>query len=279
MRRVRKSVIHAAAGALLLIATLGLGGCEKPKDPADAARGFFELIAAGKAEEAYQSSSFAFRAQRSLKAFETHIKEHQLSRFVTARWEEPTFEGRTARLRGEIVTNAGKSTELLITLNQESGDWRIYSIRTPRDQQTGTAANLFGSIGKTSEFTEAVDRPLPDADEVRAMTLETLLEFNDAVQQKSFKDFHRYVSKAWQKQLTVGQLNRAFQPFIDNGVNFAGIKDLTPIYDSEPYVTSEGLLSISGHYPTTPYRVIFSLRYIYELPKWRLFGIDMTLRK
>ena len=258
---------------------LCVAGCEKRKDPAEAARRFFELIAAGKAEEAYQSSSFAFRAQRSLKAFETHIKEHQLSRFVTARWEQPSFEGRTAKLRGEIVTSEGRSTELLITLNDESGDWRIYSIRTPRDRQTGTAANLFGSIGKTSEFTEAIDRPLPDEKAVRAMVVETLLEFNDAVQKKSFEDFYRYVSKGWQKQLTIGQLNRAFQPFIENGVNIAGIRDLTPVLDGEPYVTSEGLLFVSGHYATRPYRVIFSLRYIYELPNWRLFGIDMTLRK
>ena len=200
--------IFALAGCALWM------GCGEQRDPLAATRRFFGLIAENKTKEAYESSAFAFQAQQSLKAFEATVREQELARFAAARWEPPQVDGRTAKLRAEIPGEAGKSRALVVTLNYESGEWRTFSIRTPRDLQTGMSANLFGSVGKTASFVEGVDRPVPDEKTARALALEALLQFNDALQKKSFDEFYEHVSKAWQKQLTVGQLNRAFKPFI-----------------------------------------------------------------
>jgi hypothetical protein len=264
---------------LLPGAALLLAACGNPSDPRAATVQFFQLIAANRTKEAYESAAFAFQAEKSLKAFETVVREQDLGSFASAQWEPPRVEGRLAKVRGEVKNASGRSRALVVTLNHESGKWRTYSIRTPRNVQTGTSANLFGSVGKTAAFTEAIDRPVPDDKTVRAMTLETLLRFNDAVQTRSFDVFYENVSKTWQKQLTIGMLTRAFQPFIDNEVDMSGIKDVEPVFDSPPMVTSEGLLLVAGNYPTDRYRVVFALRFIYELPKWKLFGIDVTLRK
>lgn len=265
---------------LFLCATWALcSGCGRQTDPVAAAQKFFALVAENKTREAYESSAFAFQAQQSLKAFEATVREQELGRFVSAKWDSPQFEGRLAKLRAEIDGPAGKKRALVVTLNRESGEWRTFSIRTPRSMETGMAANLFGSVGKTASFVEGVDRPVPDDKAARALALEALLLFNDALQKKSFADFYEEVSKAWQKQLTIGQLNRAFQPFIDHEVNLAAIKDVEAVFDSAPIVTSEGLLVLAGYYPTDRYRVLFTLRFIYELPRWKLFGIDVTLRK
>ena len=59
----------------------------------------------------------------------------------------------------------------------------------------------------------------------------------------------------------------------------AAIKDIEPVFETPPTITSDGLLLLSGYYPTERYRVIFTVRFIYELPRWKLFGIDVTLRK
>jgi hypothetical protein len=247
--------------------------------PQEAAAEFFTLIAGGKTQEAYDATAFAFKAQQSLKAFETTVTEQGLAGFAGAAWEKPAVEGRSAKVRGEATAPSGQKVALVVTLTDEGGRWRVFAIRTPRSRETGLAANLFGSVGRTTEFTEPIDRPVPDEKTVRALAAETLLVFNDAIQAQSFEEFYKNVSKTWQKQLTVGQLNRAFQPFVDNGVSLAGIKDVEPVFDGPAHVSTEGLLVISGSYPTNPYRVIFSLRFIYELPKWKLFGIDVTLRK
>lgn len=274
------NLLRRSGHALFVVVALCvIAGCSHRADPREATKEFFDLIGSGKTQQAYESSAFAFRAQQSVKAFETTVKEQGLAGFATAVWESPLIEGRTAKMRGEITAPAGQKMALVVTLNDESGRWRVFAIRTPRNRETGMAANLFGSVGRTTEFTEAIDRPIPDDKTVRTLALETLLFFNDAIGERSFEEFYKKVSKTWQKQLTVGQLNRAFQPFVDNNVNIAGIKEMEPVLEGPAHVSSEGLLVISGEYRTTPYRVIFSLRFIYELPKWKLFGIDVTLRK
>jgi hypothetical protein len=103
--------------------------------------------------------------------------------------------------------------------------------------------------------------------------------FNNAIQQKSFGEFYGSVSSKWRSTLTEGQLQRAFQPFVDQGVNMGGAVKTDPIFDPPPQITTEGLLLVTGHYPSKPYQVVFSLKYIYELPNWKLFGIDVNLRK
>ena len=262
-----------------------LGGCAHQPDPVAAAQAFFKLIAENKTREAYESSAFAFQAQQSLKAFEATVREQELALFATAKWEPGEKDGQLVKLRAEIAgdgeSNGGSERKraLVVTMNYESGGWRTFSIRTPRSLQTGIAANLFGSVGKTASFVEGVDRPVPDDKTARALALEALLLFNDALQKKSFADFYTEVSKTWQKQLTVGQLNRAFQPFIEHEVNLAGIAKVEPIFETAPIVTSDGILVLTGYYPTERYRVIFTVRFIYELPRWKLFGIDVTLRK
>jgi hypothetical protein len=274
------NLLRRSGLVLFLCAALGvIGACSHRGDPRQATKEFFDLLASGKTQEAYEASAFAFRAQQSLKAFEITVKEQGLAGFATAVWESPVLEGRSAKMRGEVMAPTGEKGALVVTLTDEDGRWRVFAIRTPRSRETGLAANLFGSVGRTTAFIEAIDRPIPEEKTVRALTTETLLFFNDAVQARSFEEFYNKVSKTWQKQLTIGQLNRAFQPFIDNGVSLAGIKDIEPVFDGPAHVSSEGLLVISGMYPTAPYRVIFSLRFIYELPTWKLFGIDVTLRK
>jgi len=267
-----------AAAWLVWVLSALLSGCGHQTDPIAAAQKFFALIEQNKTREAYESSAFAFQAQQSLKAFEATVREQELGQFASAKWEPPEMEGSLAKLRAEIE-NGEKKRGLVVTLNREGGEWRTFSIRTPRSVQTGLGANLFGSVGKTASFVEGVDRPVPDDKAARALALEALLLFNDALQKKSFEDFYTEVSKAWQKQLTVGQLNRAFQPFIDHGVNLAGIEKVEAVFEEAPTVTSDGLLVLTGHYPTEQYRVLFTVRFIYELPRWKLFGIDVTLRK
>ena len=110
--------------------------------------------------------------------------------------------------------------------------------------------------------------------------------FNDAVQRRSFAQFYNNVSYSWQQQLTLHQLQRAFQPFIDKKVNLGALRTLQPVFDSPPSVDADGILMVMGHYPPQPYvgkegtfKVYFTLRYTYELPKWKLLGIDVQLTR
>lgn len=276
----RSSIPPLRRLALLLCGALAavLGSCTKKADPVTATRTFFEQVAAGRTAEAYESATFAFRAQQSLRAFETTVKEQGLSAFSKAQWEAPQIEGRTARIRGEVSDPTTPNSALLVILEQESGVWRIFSIRKPRSA-AGLSVNLFGAPPRGGGFTEAVDQPIPDEAAMRRLTRETLLKFNAAVQEKSFAGFHGEVSKAWQKQVSAGDLQRAFQAFINTEVDIGGIRDVEPVFNRPPRITSDGLLLVTGLFPTTPHYVVFTLRFTYELPAWKLFGIDVNLQK
>lgn len=267
--------------ALLLgVATGALpAGCSKPVPPDDAARAFFDKIAQGQLNDAYESAAFGFKAQQTAKAFETTVKEMGLLEKAALVTSTPEISGRSAKVRVTFTTPAGRTFPLVVTLNNEDSAWRVFSLKSPVNLTTGVAQNHFSMMGKTVGFNSAVNQPMPSEATVKALATESLLEFNEAIQQKSFRNFYELTSHAWQAQLTLGQLSRAFQPFIDNQINIASIAGVEPVLDPPPSISSEGILVVTGTYPTRPLQVVFRLKYVYELPKWRLFGLDVNLYK
>ena len=263
----------------LTLAALLFTGCGKKVDPAQAATQFLEQIGSGKAQEAYDSATFGFQAQQTSKVFQQTARELGLMEFASARWDSTEVNGRTAKVRGEVSSKAGKKMEIVVTLNEEGGRWRVFSMKSPRDVATGRVVNPFSLVGKGAAFKDALSQPMPEEKVVKAMVKDTLLLFNGAIQQKSFTEFYSKVAASWQRQLTEGQLQRAFQPFIDREVDISEVEKLEPKLDPPPYIATDGLLVVTGEYPTTPHKTVFKLKYIYELPKWRLFGIDVNLQK
>ena len=267
---------------LALLCTLLLSlltACSKRPDPPAVAKTFFEQIAAGEGSAAYGASAFAFQAQQSEQVFTAAVKEMGLLDFASVTADTPTIDGRTAKMKVEVTTKKGVKIPLNMTFNDEGGQWRVFALKSPVNMETGVIDNRFSLVGKGTGFTSAVNQPMPDEKTIRKLVLEALLQFNDAIQQKSFDDFYAEVSRAWQKQLTIGQLTREFQPFVDKGVNIGGISKVEATLSAPPTVTTDGLLIVSGFYPTEPYKVGFSLKFLYELPKWRVFGLDVNIYK
>lgn len=263
----------------LLAFALTLSGCAKKPDPVASARRFFERIAAGDARGAYQDSAFGFQAQRNAAAFEGAAKEMGLAEYVGAEWEPAAIERQTAKVTARLKTRSGKEIPLLITLTDETGAWRVYSLRSPPSETTGVSENRFTLVGKAPALTGAVIQPVPPDDELRALVRDNLLRFNEAIREQSFDAFYDSVSSKWQDQLTKGQLQRAFQPFIDKRVDLSGLQHLDCTFDVSPEVGADGLLTVIGDYATKPYKVHFSLKFFYELPVWKLFGVDVSLQK
>ncbi len=264
---------------LLLALVLVCSGCKKKADPVTSARGFFELVASGQAAAAYESAAFGFQAQRSAVVFETAAKEMGLTETVGSDWETPEIDGLTAKVRVRLQTRSGREVPLIVTLTDEAGAWRVHSLRSPPSARTGLSENRFTLVGKTPSFTDSVTQPVPPEMELRQLVREHLLRFNEAIATKSFDAFYDSVSRKWQEQLTKGQLQRAFQPFLDKQIDLGGIQKVDPIWSSAVTVNTDGLLTLTGYYPTEPYRVHFALKFLYELPTWKLFGIDVNLQK
>jgi hypothetical protein len=264
-------VLAACVLALLLPA------CGKKGVPADAAKSFFGKLAAGQSAQAYAESAFGFQAQQTEKAFAQTVSEMRLTEVDALDWETLETGDQQAKMRVEITRKDGTKLPLIVTLVYESRAWRVHSLRSPHGSTR--TENRFSVVGKGAAFSDAQSQRMPDESEVKQMILRTLEKFDEAVQQRSFTDFYNDVSVAWQKQLSVGQLERAFQPFVNASVRFGGLKEAEMQLDGPPVINTEGVLVVNGQFHTAPYQVYFTMKFVYELPRWKLFGLDVNLHK
>jgi len=272
---------------LLLAAILSFSGCAKKRGPLEAAQLFFEQVGSGHTDDAYRSAAFGFQAQRSSAVFAAGAKDMGLTDYASGDWGVPGREGNSCTISVKVTTRSGTEIPLIVTLVNETGEWRIFSIHSPPNAETGLIENRFSLVGKAPDLNSGRNEPAPPLNEIRQLVRDTLLHFNTAIAAKSFDSFYDYVSLAWQSgsltngeyQLTKGQLQRAFQPFIDRKVDLSEVGKLDPIFDPPPEINADGLLFVSGHYVGETHKIVFALKYIYELPSWKLFGIDVNLVK
>ena len=182
--------------ALLLIAILA-AGCkrERESDPAAATEAFFADLAERRVDAAFNEATFFFRHQQTRRQFEAVAHDLGLVGCTLLKLEAPTSGGRTAKQRIEICTSGGAQMPLIVTLLCDHGTWRVYSLRSPMDIETGISVNYFTRIGRDAELVH--ENTAPDERTVLAMTKETMLQFHDAIQQKSFEDFYEGVSRSW----------------------------------------------------------------------------------
>lgn len=264
----------------LLAVLILLGGCHKSrlvKAPQQEARDFFQKLSESRFQEAYDSTAFSFQAQTNFKSFQATARELGLTTgTVVCDWTKEETSEREVKLTGEILAAAGTKVPMIVTLVKERGAWRIFSVRNPGDN--GKKENdRFSLVGKGSAFNRSVNQEVPALPVLHRLTLESLVLFNEAVTQGNFGDFYNQVSAAWQNQLTVGQLKRAFQPFVDAKVNLRDIQGMQPVYDVAPEINTNGILLLKGHYETKPYRAFFVLQYMYEFPYWKLYGLEVQI--
>ena len=262
--------------ALLLFCVLA-AGCERESDPAPAAHAFINHVAAGRFDDAFGESAFFFQHQQTRREFQAKTLDLGLLGCVETMSDALRFTAGKATQDIEVRTVSGAHARLVITLTRDRGKWRVFSVKAPMNIETGIAVNYFTRFGSGPDIASKQDRPLPDEREVSTMTKETMLQFHDAIQQKSFEDFYDGIARSWQRDLPLGMLTRTFQGFIDRRTNLIAIKDMEAVLKERPRIDSDGLLVVIGSYPTQPRRIDFELKYLYEMPNWRPFGVTANL--
>ena len=281
VRLLRDVTPRQAIVVALLVAVLAAMVFRRPKgeDPAVAAKAFFAKVAEGRVAEAFADATVFFQTEEPLAAFDAAVRDLRIvsGRGVTT--EPAAVKGRTAKLRVECTLANSARQPFFVTMLRESGKWRVFTVKASPDEKTPHEENLFTIIGTANTLTGAVDKPMPDDATIRAMTLETLLQFHDAIRQRSFEEFYENASRNWQAQLTLGMLTRTFQGFLDQQPDLIGIKQVSPVFEEAPRIDPDGLLVVSGSYPTKPLRVRFALKYFHDMPAWRIFGLTVSLNK
>ncbi len=263
-----------------LLCAVVLSGCHlfKKEDPAKAADDFFNMIVKGRFQEAYDGTAVMFQMQVNENSFEAIVKDLGLEEYASATWADKKLEGKEARLDGEIMGTGGQKLHVVLTLVDDSGKWKVFSLLTPVSPESDRMVNHFGGIGNGNAYGSAFIRPTPDEKQIRLLIAETMEKFNHGLHKEDFSELYESVSDAWKKQVTKGQMELAFKHFIYENARIDGFEKTEPVFDEPPRLNAEGILVLTGHYPTKPAEVVFDLKYIFELPKWKLIGITVTLR-
>ena len=260
---MKKGCLIAIAGALGLIIIIILLAFGLTRGAVTSGENFLGLIGSGKIAAAYESASATLKSQQTVESFTQSVKDLGLTDYASASWSSRETKNDRANLEGSVKTRAGGKIPLNMELVKESGTWKVIYLSAP---QSGVAV-------------EQGAKQLPTDEKSKALVLDSLLDFNRAIQDKSFDGFHTKISRAWQEQITADKLKEVFQQFIDKKMDISGIKTVEPVLSEPPQINSNGLLVLKGYYPTHPLKVNFELKYIYEHPAWKLFGINVHVNE
>jgi len=267
MERKRIYLLAGMAAALLavvLVVVLASGG-----GPARAAEKFLALVGQGKNVEAYNSADLALQAKMDKDKFGRVVTAMKLINFAAVEWNRKEEHGDEARLEGVLTLKDGKTAPVTLSLIRSEGTWRVSSLHNPPEAWAPgfqPAANAVLTEPEPADIHKVPSKP-----GLRYLSTETLLQFNDAIQAKSFDDFYEhFISQEWKKQITANQLVITYQAFIDNKIDISEIENLTPAFDMEPTVDERGYFIVNGSYPTTP-PVIFEITFVYEDDMWKVF--------
>jgi hypothetical protein len=257
------------------------------RDPELAANAFFAALAKGDARAAYDSAAFGFQAAQTFDAFLSNARELGLVGGQLPAWTGKEVHDNEAHLDGTLINLSGTPVTLSITMTPDGQAWKLFSLKTATG--LNEAENHFTLVGKGTGFNDVYHQPIPAPRLLDDLVRATMVSFSDAIRKKDFHAFYLGISQEWKdgarasgdqaSGVTENMLKTHFQGFIDKKIDLSAVAGLQPVYDQPPQINEEGLLEVQGHFDTQPYRLIFTLQYIYELPRWKLFGIDLGLTR
>ncbi len=118
----------------------------------------------------------------------------------------------------------------------------------------------------------------PPDRELKTMVRDTLIAFNEAVQDKNFAGFYKHeLATVFRDQMPLEKFSTVFKEFLDKGYDISNIAKSEPVFDEAAKVDNNGVLAVAGSYPTKPNKVIFKLKYLQEKSAWKLVGINVQV--
>jgi hypothetical protein len=303
---------------LLFLAAVFLAGCGGPKiGPREAAAEFFQQCASGKSSAAYHTATKLFQLGRTEKYFEARVRDLGLDQVKSVEWSPAEPRADTQRVRGVFELAGREPLTLQVTMAKEDGQWRVLSAK----REGGTNDEVFAVLARSSDtetertmaFVDPVAMTMPSERQLQQLVEKTLMDFNSAIQRADFSDFFASVSDRWKyrgkdpralsyagsdprrlqesdpmnsaQRLTIEALKSAFQPFVEAKIDLTPLKGKAMTLDEPARLTSDGVLTMTGHYkefvfqggfPPQPRRMTFKVEFVFEGSSWKLFGITVN---
>lgn len=117
---------------------------------------------------------------------------------------------------------------------------------------------------------------LPSETLQEALIKSSLMTFNDANLTGNYDVFYQRTATPFREQFKVEQLVAAFSEFRELEIDLTSVTTLPAIADEESTV-ADGVLTMVGHFETTPSQLTYTVRMVPEDNAWRLIGINVKV--
>lgn len=262
----RKKLLIWGGGAGAVVVTIALVVFSLTRPLVLTAESFFDDLKSGAVARAYERSSNEFKRSASVDDFRRHVEKYRLSAVETTSWSNRAVrgfgDGSLGELDGSAIDDDGAVRPLAMTFVKEGGVWRIQNLSI---KPAGVV-----SFGQT--------RDIPEERELINMTHDVVVVFSRSLKARSLEAFHAAISERWRRDQTVEQLEAAFKPFLDAELDLTPVEALTPVFDNEPAIGTNGWLIVTGYYDVGAERLLFEQSFVPEGFGWKLVGLSVNVQ-
>jgi hypothetical protein len=124
-------------------------------------------------------------------------------------------------------------------------------------------------VGWLTLATPAQAQKVPDATMQEMLIKSTLLTFNDANVTENYTVLHAKMSKPFRDQFPPDRLKTAFKDFSDKHIDIALVAAKIPVPDMPASINDDGVLTLEGHFDTSPKKLKYILGYIMSDGEWK----------
>jgi hypothetical protein len=123
----------------------------------------------------------------------------------------------------------------------------------------------------------AADAPaLPDPYKLNMLIRSSIIALNQANQTGNYTVLQDLAAPAFRASNDSARLAQIFAPLRQRNLDLTPILFFTPKLSPTPHFTPQGVLRLTGFFPTAPERVNFDLYFQSVKGEWRIFGIGVT---
>lgn len=266
---------YRAWAASIVLALAACGGAPDP-GPEAAARDFLTHLAAGRTEEAWAMTAFLFQVNSSEAVFDRAARDYQIRGAADIDLGVATEGPQRTRFTGTYRTAEAFHVPFEIEMAKERGLWKVlrFAVRLGPEARKIEA---FSALADLEGLRPPDDQPVPNETELRELARLSLLDFAEAVAAEDFSAFYEKTSEIWKAQTSPVRLKSRFEAFRHHRVDLREALRNPPQLTAPPDVDRKGILTIKGAFPYNENTIHFETRFRYELPRWRLFGLALSV--
>ena len=253
-------------------------------DVAEEADTFLDMLENRDLYEAYKATSSGFQAHQDLETFIDTVSEIHILRASLEPWRDRHLvQSNLSRMWGAVLDQAAQRVPFVLDMVKENGEWKVLSFTD--ETRTDVGPGVWFSL-------------VPPKDVRNSLVEDTMSAFYHAVRDNDFTEFYDNMSVGAKTTIPIGNIQAAYQYFIDDEIDISGVETVTPMLDRQPVeLGADGqvlrflgplektvtfsmdrtkkivyeILIISGYYPIDPQPMSFKFRYRYEHPNWKLY--------